>query len=135
VYANLLALGRQGFEDMLKRQIELARTIAKYVNESDFYELLPPHPHQDIAMRQTHPHTDIADYRTIYIIVLFRLKNPILNASLVRRINGSGTVYVSGTTFESRPACRFAISNWQSSVAKDWKWIQAVLDLVASGHD
>lgn len=125
MYANLLALGREGFEDMLKRQIELARTIAKYVNESDFYELLPPQ----------YPQTDIADYRSIYIIVLFRLKDPISNASLVRRINGSGTVYVSGTTFESRPACRFAISNWKSSVAKDWKLIKTVLDLVASGHD
>jgi glutamate/tyrosine decarboxylase-like PLP-dependent enzyme len=126
VYANLLALGRQGFVDMLKRQIELARTIAEYINKSDAYELLPPHPHQDIA-----------EYRTIYIIVLFRLKDfkSDLNTTLVRRINSSGTIYVSGTVWESHPACRFAISNWKSSVEQDWKTIKTVLDLVAGGFD
>lgn len=120
MYANLVALGRQGFVDMLKRQIELARTIAKYINESDAYELLPPYPHSEIA-----------EYRTIYIIVLFRLKDPEWNATLVRRINSRGSVYVSGTTWDSQPACRFAISNWKSSVEQDWESIRSTLQFAA----
>jgi len=124
VYANLLALGREGFVDMLKRQIELARTIAEYIDKSDAYELLPPHPHSEIA-----------EYRTIYIIVLFRLKDPERNATLVRRINSTRSVYVSGTTYESQPACRFAISNWKSSVEQDWSLIRTILQLAAVGFD
>ena len=86
VYANLLTLGRQGFVCMLKRQIKLARKIAEYINSSDDYELLPPYPHSEIG-----------SYLTIYIIVLFRLKNPEANKTLVQRINSSGKIYVSGT--------------------------------------
>jgi glutamate/tyrosine decarboxylase-like PLP-dependent enzyme len=126
VYANLLALGRKGFVDMLERQIMLARAIAQFVDESDVYELLPPKPHKETY-----------GYRTIYIIVLFRFKGTMShwNADLVRRINSLGKIYVSGTTWNSEPACRFAISNWQSSYLKDFGVIKETLEAVARNID
>ena len=127
VYANLLALGRKGFIDMLESQIALARAIAQFIDNSDFYELLP----------LERPDQVVPGYRNIYVIVLFRLKDwtSMANKDLVRRINSSGKIYVSGTTWRSYPACRFAISNWQSSIEKDFKVIEEVLDTVARGGD
>jgi glutamate/tyrosine decarboxylase-like PLP-dependent enzyme len=126
VYANLIALGRKGFVDMLESQIKLARAIAQFIDDSDVYELLP-----------TKAHEDVPDYRTIYIIVLFRFKGSMShwNADLVRRINSLGKIYVSGTTWNFEPACRFAISNWQSSVHKDFSVIKETLEAVARNID
>lgn len=126
VYANLLALGRKGFVDMLESQIMLARAIAQFIDDSDVYELLPPRPHEEVF-----------GYRTIYIIVLFRFKGSMShwNADLVRRINSLGKIYVSGTTWNSEPACRFAISNWQSSYHKDLSVIKEILEAVARNVD
>jgi len=126
VYANLLALGRKGFVDMLESQIKLARAIAQFIDDSDVYELLP-----------TKAYEDVPDYRTIYIIVLFRFKGSMShwNADLVRRINSLGKIYVSGTTWNFEPACRFAISNWQSSVHKDFGVIKETLETVARNID
>ncbi|KAH0281011.1 tyrosine decarboxylase, partial [Aureobasidium melanogenum] len=124
VYANLVAYGREGFVDMLERQIGLARKIAAYMHASDAYQLLPPSTQQG-------DHT----YSSIFIIVLFKAVNPDLNATLVRKINATRKIYVSGTSWQSEPACRFAISNWKSSVEKDWDVIKEVLDDVAAGSD
>ncbi|KAK6005756.1 hypothetical protein QM012_007398 [Aureobasidium pullulans] len=124
LYANLVAYGRQGFVDMLERQIALARKIAAYMHSSDAYQLLPPSSQQG---DQT--------YTSIFIIVLFKAVDPVLNAALVRKINATRKIYVSGTSWQSEPACRFAISNWRSSVEKDWEVIKAVLDDVAAGTD
>ncbi|KAG9669578.1 tyrosine decarboxylase, partial [Aureobasidium melanogenum] len=124
VYANLVAYGREGFVDMLERQIELARKIAAYMHASDAYQLLPPSTQQD-----DHTHS------SIFIIVLFRAVNPDLNAALVRKINATRKIYVSGTSWQAEPACRFAISNWKSSIEKDWDAIKEVLDDVAAGTD
>lgn len=124
VYANLVAYGRQGFVDMLKRQIELARMIAAYIDTSDAYQLLPPSPQQGDTT-----------FSSIFIIVLFKAVDPDLNASLVRKINATRKIYVSGTSWQSKPACRFAISNWRSSVEKDWDVIKEVLEDVAAVKD
>ncbi|KAG9563409.1 tyrosine decarboxylase, partial [Aureobasidium melanogenum] len=122
VYANLVAYGRKGFVAMLERQIELARKIAAYMRASDAYQLLPP-------SNQQGDHT----YSSIFIIVLFRAVDPDLNATLVRKINATRKIYISGTSWQSEPACRFAISNWRSSIEKDWDVIKEVLDDVATG--
>lgn len=127
VYANLLTLGRKGFIDLLESQIALARAIAEFIDNSDVYELLPLENSGQV----------VHGYRNIYVIVLFRLKDytSMANTDLVRRINSSRKVYVSGTTWRSYPACRFAVSNWQSSIEKDFKVIEEVLETVARGDD
>ncbi|KAI5277130.1 PLP-dependent transferase [Aureobasidium subglaciale] len=123
VYANLVAYGREGFVDMLERQIALARTIAAYMIDSDDYELLPlisgDASKEEVLQR-------------VYIIVLFRAREEALNVELVKKINASRKIYVSGTKWGGQPACRFAISNWQASVDRDWSTVKEVLDSVVT---
>ncbi|KAF2752240.1 PLP-dependent transferase [Sporormia fimetaria CBS 119925] len=122
VYASLLTYGRQGYRDMLERQIAVARGIAEMIHESQDFELLP---------RSKRTKEDILD--DIFIIVLFRAKSDDLNAVLVEKINASRQIYVSGTSWEGKSACRFAVSNWQADAKKDLPIIKQVLtDIVTA---
>lgn len=118
VYANLVAYGRKGYQDMLERQIALARRIAAFIRSHEGYELPP---------------AGISEQET-FMIVLFRANDAKLNAELVERINGTSKIYVSGTSWEGQPACRFAVSNWQVDVERDIGMIQDVLSSVWQGR-
>ncbi|KAL1622205.1 hypothetical protein SLS56_008877 [Neofusicoccum ribis] len=120
VYATLIAYGKEGYREMLERQIRLSRAIAGLILDHPAYELLA----QSSASRK-----EILD--DIYIIVLFRAKDEQLNRELVRRINATSKVYVSGTSWEGVPACRFAVSNWQVDIERDLKVVSEVLDTVS----
>ena len=120
VYANLVAYGKSGYREMLERQIDLARGIAKVVLDSPDYEILPESGSsvEDIV-------------NGVYIIVLFRAKDELFNAELVNRIKASRKIYLSGTSWDGKPACRFAVSNWKANAERDLPLIQQVLQDVA----
>ena len=120
VYATLIAYGVEGYRDMLKRQIDLARSIAKVIIDHPAYELLPTNQH--------------AKLEEIFVIVLFRAFDMQLNSNLVRLINETGEIYVSGTQWDGQPAARFAVSNWQADVARDALLVKQVLDEVSRVH-
>lgn len=115
VYASFAAYGRQGFQAMLERQIQLARAIARLIVDSPKFELLPV------------GNTE----QTIYVIVLFRAKNVDLNKDLVKRINATRKIYISGTQWNGEPAARFAVATWRVHVERDLATIKEVLEGVA----
>jgi glutamate/tyrosine decarboxylase-like PLP-dependent enzyme len=121
VYASLVAYGADGYRDMLARQIDLARRIARIVLEHDAYELLPKSQWTK-------------GLEEIFIIVLFRAVDDDLNKNLVRLINETRRIYISGTAWDGKPAARFAISNWQVDVNRDSNLIKQVLDEVSFKH-
>ncbi|KAJ4365681.1 hypothetical protein N0V83_008301 [Neocucurbitaria cava] len=120
VYASLVSYGKAGYRDMLERQIVLSQGIARFIIESDDYELLP----------ESEETTDEI-VRGIYIIVLFRAKDKELNEQLINKIKATKTIYVSGTSWGGKPACRFAVSNWQTDIHRDLPIIEKVLQEVA----
>lgn len=120
VYASLTAYGRRGYRDMLERQVKLARGIARFILRHPEYNLLP--------------NLEVDDEKrldSIYIIVLFRAKDDSLNKDLVKHVNATKKIYVSGTAWTGAPACRFAVSNWQVDVDRDLQLVTDVLDRVA----
>lgn len=116
VYAVLLAHGRDGLSALFARQVRLARLIAAFVHAHPGYELLP---------RPALP-LDLSSH--VGIIVLFRAVDGDVNKSLVQRINRSRRIYVSGTSWEGRPAARFAISTWKVDEEGDMAVIKEVLE-------
>ncbi|KAI4662169.1 uncharacterized protein J4E79_004456 [Alternaria viburni] len=124
VYANLVAYGKEGYRAMLERQIELSRGIARYILETDGYELLPQHdtPQEDVV-------------NSIYIIVLFRATDEALNNQLVNKIKATRKIYVSGTAWDGKPACRFAVSNWMTNAERDLPIIKQVLQAILSDKE
>ncbi|KAL8771867.1 MAG: hypothetical protein Q9209_002805 [Squamulea sp. 1 TL-2023] len=119
VYATLVSYGRMGYQEMLQRQIRFARHVAFYLQQHQDFELLP---------RSLVDKASID--RSIYIIVLFRAKDDALNSSLVRRVNTSNRMYVSGTSWEGHQACRIAAANWQVDPEHDSAVVEAVIDKV-----
>lgn len=122
VYATLMAYGREGYADMLKRQIRFARAVAAYLFDHADFELLP----KDLFSDKT------SIDENIFIIVLFKAKNKALNDTLVERINASSKMYVSGTMWDNCPASRIAVSNWQVDPDRDLNVVRTVLENVLS---
>lgn len=121
VYATLMAYGRQGYKEMLIRQIHFARVVATFIHHHPALELLPEHIAQGNGAG-----------KEIFVIVLFRAKDPGLNAELVSRINASAQIYVSGTMWGGKPASRIAVSNWQVDPQRDLGRVRGVIEGVLS---
>lgn len=118
VYAVLTAYGRQGISNIFVQQVRLAREVGAFLNAGKDYELLPKNEFTNDA---TH------------IIVLFRARDERLNNELVKRINDTRKMYVSGTKWNGKPACRIAVSTWKVDVKRDLKLIREVLtDVIKS---
>lgn len=122
VYATLMAYGREGYAEMLKRQVRFARAVAAYLFDHADFELLP----KDVFSNRA------SIDQNIFIIVLFRAKDKALNDTLVKRINASSKMYVSGTVWDNCPASRIAVSNWQVDPNRDLNIVRIVLENVLS---
>lgn len=120
VYASLLSYGRIGYQDMLQRQIRLARMITGWLFDHSEYITLPKMGSKAELLDRT------------YIIVLFSARDEKLNRDLTGRINESGKMFVSGTSWDGRPACRIAISNWRVDEERDFAVVTGVLEGVAT---
>jgi glutamate/tyrosine decarboxylase-like PLP-dependent enzyme len=121
VHATLMAYGREGYVNMLRRQIALARRIVRFLWHHSDYVVLPQDTKtEDEAVAHT------------FIIVLFRAKDEKVNEVLVERINASGKMYVSGTRWKGEKAARIAVSNWMVDVERDGRLVEEVLGEVAA---
>ncbi|RAH42446.1 pyridoxal phosphate-dependent decarboxylase family protein [Aspergillus brunneoviolaceus CBS 621.78] len=119
VYTSLVAYGRNGFKNMLQKQIRLSRMIAGWLYDHPKYNILPAAGSKDALLDRT------------YMVVLFSAKDDSLNQSLAKRINDTSKMFVSGTSWDGRPACRIAISNWRAEEERDFALVTEVLQSVA----
>jgi glutamate/tyrosine decarboxylase-like PLP-dependent enzyme len=119
VYASLLSYGKDGYRDMLERQIRLARSIYNWIFENPAYIALPQTTSKVELLEQT------------FMSVLFRARDDALNRDLAKKINDTGRMFVSGTSWDGALACRIAISNWRVDVARDVALVTGVLAEVA----
>lgn len=65
--------------------------------------------------------------------MLFRAKDGALNERLVRDINASRQMYVSGTSWRGDKAVRVAVSNWKVDVERDYRVVTEILSSLATG--
>ncbi|OJZ90925.1 hypothetical protein ASPFODRAFT_41359 [Aspergillus luchuensis CBS 106.47] len=119
VYASLMAYGQVGYQEMLQKQVRLSRMIAGWIFDHPKYNALPDLSSKDELLDHT------------YIIVLFSAKDDELNSNLTKEINATSKLFVSGTSWQGRPACRIAISNWRVEEERDFALVTDVLDTVA----
>lgn len=118
-YCTLLAYGREGYVDMLKRQIGLARRVTRWLLGNNRFEVLPNGGTEQEILAKT------------YIVVLFRLKDQERNKDFVKRVKATGRIYLSGTVWDGKPAARMAVSNWQVDVQKDGDLVEDILEHAA----
>jgi glutamate/tyrosine decarboxylase-like PLP-dependent enzyme len=123
VYAVLLAYGRFGIGEMLARQVRLARAVSEFLDSNEGYELLAQGPDSSQHTSKGGP-----PFEDTHIIVLFRAKDDKVNGELTKRINSSRKMFVTGTKWNGKPACRIAVSTWKVDVERDLSLIRGVLE-------
>jgi glutamate/tyrosine decarboxylase-like PLP-dependent enzyme len=117
VYASLLAYGSFGYRKILQTQIRLARRIAGWLFDHPKYNVLPEVEEREELLERT------------FMIVLVSAKDDDLNRQLTPKINATSKMFVSGTSWLGRPACRIAISNWRAE-EKDFDNVRGVLESI-----
>ena len=93
VYAALRSLGRSGIAELVERCCEGATRFAAGIAELPGVELL-----NEVVLNQ----------------VLFRFDSDERTDDVLRRVQKSGEVWMSGTTWAGRKAIRVSVSNWQT---------------------
>lgn len=93
VYAALRSLGRSGIAELVERCCEGAARFAQAIGELPGVELL-----NEVVLNQ----------------VLFRFESDERTDDVLRRVQESGAVWMSGTIWEARKAIRVSVSNWQT---------------------
>jgi glutamate/tyrosine decarboxylase-like PLP-dependent enzyme len=93
VYAAFRTLGRQGIADLVGRTCACARRFADGIVDVSGAEVL-----NDVVLNQ----------------VLFRFESDERTDAALRRVQDSGDVWMSGTTWDGRRAIRVSVSNWQT---------------------
>ena len=68
-----------------------------------------------------------------FMVVLLSAKQDELNKVLAAKINETSKMFVSGTSWQGRPACRIAISNWRVQGDKEFEIVTDVLKSVVEG--
>jgi hypothetical protein len=104
---------------MLERQIRLARQVSSWLFDHPQFTLLPSSLSKDDALTKT------------FMIVLFSAVDDALNNRLAAEINSSPKIFVSGTVWEGRAACRIAIASWMVDERRDFDIITEVLGNIA----
>jgi glutamate/tyrosine decarboxylase-like PLP-dependent enzyme len=94
VYAALRSLGRSGLAELVERTCACARGFADEIVGLRGVELL-----NDVVLNQ----------------VLFRFGTDEETDAVLRRVQDSGDVWMSGTTWAGRRAIRISVSNWQTT--------------------
>ena len=102
---------------MFARMVLMARGVAEFMRDSEYYDWLPE---------------PTANLDEVQIIVLFRAKNDALNDVLVQKINDTRKMYVSGTQWQGKKACRLAVSSWRVDAAKDLPVVKDILTTIAT---
>jgi glutamate/tyrosine decarboxylase-like PLP-dependent enzyme len=93
VYAALRSLGRRGVQELVERCCDAASRFAERIAELDGVEVL-----NEVVLNQ----------------VLFRFESDERTDEALRRVQASGRVWMSGTTWDGRKAIRLSVSNWQT---------------------
>ena len=93
VYAALRSLGRSGLVELVERCCDGATRFAERIVELDGVEVL-----NEVVLNQ----------------VLFRFDSDERTDEVLARVQESGRIWLSGTTWDGRKAIRVSVSNWQT---------------------
>jgi aromatic-L-amino-acid decarboxylase len=100
--------GREGISRILRRHMEIARTLAQQISADARFELAAP---------------------VLFSLVCFRYRGSDQNnRDLLDQINASGRGFLSGTTLHGKFVLRLAIGNvatTEDDVLQTWEWIRS----------
>ena len=93
IYAALRSLGQSGVRELVERCCDAASRFAERIAEVEGVEVV-----NEVVLNQ----------------VLFRFESDERTDEVLERVQASGRVWMSGTTWDGRKAIRLSVSNWQT---------------------
>lgn len=130
VWASLVALGKEGYREIVSRNIEFARKVEAWMRDGGGgggYEVLTPL-------------SSTGEHKTLNILLFApalegpeRFRGEGGAARLVAAINGGRECYVTATRWRGGGAIRMAVSNWGTTVGRDYEIVVRVLEEVMRG--
>ena len=109
VYAALRSLGRSGVAGVVERSCDRASSLAQRLADDPAVEIL-----NDVELNQ----------------VLFRLRGDDRNArtaALPQLVRNDGVCWLSGTSWEDRPAVRVSVTSWRTTEADVARSAESIL--------
>lgn len=112
LYANLMSLGREGYSEIVNRNITFARSVVQWLQtQPDWEVLLTAEPEPENCSQHTFRVMNIVLFTISRSCQDARLRQDDGAAEATKRINATRQVYVSPTVWRGRGAIRMAISN------------------------
>jgi glutamate/tyrosine decarboxylase-like PLP-dependent enzyme len=111
VYAALRSLGRSGVADLVERCCARARQFAEAAESLPGCEVV-----NDVVLNQ----------------VLFRFADDETTSAALADVQDGGEAWMSGTTWDGRPAIRLSVSNWRTTEADIDRTIAAFAHALAA---
>jgi aromatic-L-amino-acid decarboxylase len=108
------AFGADGLAARLRQQMEMARELAAWIDDDPDWERVAPVPFSLVCFRYTPAGVSEAE-------------RDALNASILERVNASGTAYLSHTKLGGRYVLRLAIGNLRTErrhVESAWRLLR-----------
>lgn len=112
LYAVLKSLGRHGVIQLIERSCELARRMAKGLDEAPCFEVLNDVVLNQVLVRFQPPSGEDPDKAT---------------RGLLERIQQEGTCWFGPTTQDGRTVLRISVSNWATDPADIDRSVEAIL--------
>jgi glutamate/tyrosine decarboxylase-like PLP-dependent enzyme len=112
-YAALRSLGRSGVAALVERCCAAADRFAGEIGELPGVEIL-----NDVVLNQ----------------VLFRFESDARTDDVLRAVQDSGAVWMSGTTWDGRKAIRLSVSNWKTGDEEIDLAVEAFRDAAYAGQ-
>jgi glutamate/tyrosine decarboxylase-like PLP-dependent enzyme len=118
IWATLAAYGRDGYRAMVERHLDLARHLARRVDEADDLERLADVPLCIVCFRVRPPGVPEAELDD-------------LNRRVGAALLADGRVFAGTTVYDGRVALRPAIVNWRSTESDIDLFVRVVRELTA----
>lgn len=120
VWLTLLAYGREGISDWVKKNIEHAKLLSEWIDNSSEFELMHPCNLNVVLFR---PKSD----------GLTEIEQDNLTSTFLEKINNDGRLFLSPGKWKNRSIIRAAFSNWQTD-ERDLEIAKEAFIEIANNH-
>ena len=111
LYASLVCYGRSGYEDIVRQNIAFARDIEAWLVGSPHYDVLTP-PSTSSGQAGRFRLLNIVLFAPARTCGVKRFEDAETGGQeMVKSINATGQIYVTGTKWQGRSGARLAVSN------------------------
>ena len=107
LWAVMRCYGRAGLQRLIREHVRMADLFASWVEDEPRWEVVAPHPFSVVCFRR-----DASDEE---------------NEALLKRVNATGEMYISGTRLNGRYVLRLAVGNVRTTeqdVARAWELLR-----------